>query len=611
MASPAPPRGSAPALAGLFGWRLWTARIGLAAGVPLLLVCLVEGCLRVVGWGYPTSFCILSPDGSAYVENARFLFQFYSRKTNLRPNPFAVAARKPPNALRIVVLGESAAAGTPEPGYSFGRILERMLWNAFPERKIEVLNAAMPGINSHIVRHIARDCARLQPDLFVLYIGNNETVGLYAPGPHSGRLTRWRSLLRIIECVRASRVGQLLEPLLFRLDSDAAPAEQQNDEFFLAHRVAADDPRRAAVYDNFQANLLEICESARRARAGVALVTVPSNLKNCPPLGSLHRGDLSPADLARWDALFGTGTAAEAAARFAEALTNYTAAAVLDNHFADVHFRSGTCALAAARTDAARAGFLQARDWDALQFRADSRMNDVVRRLAQSLAGYPARLVDAEQVFARAEPDRLPGGRFFHDHVHLTFEGNYVLAEALFPVVCQSTGLSVAATNAPIPRPLSREESAARLAFTRVNEGQVIAQMLKTTALPPFTLQSDHGQRQRLAERNMAERFGNVGVADLTAAAEVYSEAMRLAPQDWRLPFQFGQLLLLTGNPASAAEQFRSARSLLPHWTAIRIGLAAALRNAGRRDEALRELQEARSLAPWSDTIQAALRSLH
>src|SRR6266498_469264 len=109
------------------GWRLWAFRAGLALGIPAVLLALVEGGLRLAGFGYPAAFC-LQPSGTAdYVENRKFVWQFYSPKTNLRPNPFVVAADKPADTLRVVVLGESAAAGTPDPAYSFGRILERML----------------------------------------------------------------------------------------------------------------------------------------------------------------------------------------------------------------------------------------------------------------------------------------------------------------------------------------------------------------------------------------------------------------------------------------------------------------------------------------------------
>jgi len=153
----------------------------MAVVFPVIILLLAEGVLRLCRFGYPTSFCLEQKSTAVLTENDKFLFRFYSPKTNLRPIPFAVAANKPPDTVRIVILGESAAAGTPDPAYSFGRILERMLQDQFPNKRVEVVNAAMRGVNSHILLPAAFDCVRLQPDLFIVYMGNNEAVGFTRP----------------------------------------------------------------------------------------------------------------------------------------------------------------------------------------------------------------------------------------------------------------------------------------------------------------------------------------------------------------------------------------------------------------------------------------------
>jgi hypothetical protein len=219
-----PPEKQRQAAAGSRGKRLWLVRAGLATVVPFLALLLVESAMRLCGWGYPTAFCLRARANSerptVYTENRKFLWQFYSPKTNLRPNPFAVAADQPAGTRRIVILGESAAAGTPNPAYNFGRIIERMLDS--PTGRVEVINAAMNGVNSHILLSVARDCLRLRPDLFVIYMGNNEMVGLYAPGPHSGWLTGHLGLLHAYQWLRGTRLGECLAPLFQRLDPESA-----------------------------------------------------------------------------------------------------------------------------------------------------------------------------------------------------------------------------------------------------------------------------------------------------------------------------------------------------------------------------------------------------
>ena len=619
------PRGSfaarIAALRQLTGWRAWAVNLATAVIVPTFLLVLTEGSLRLFGSGYPVTFC-LRQDGT-YVENDRFLWQFYSRKTNLRPNPFAVAAAKPVDGLRIVILGESAAAGTPEPGYNFGRVLDRMLRQQFPGRRIEVINAAMRGVNSHILLPAARDCcARLQPDVVIVYMGNNEVVGLYAPGPHSGRLTSFLPLLRALQWARSTRIGQLMETSLAGLTHEDAPLDKQDELFFQQHRVAADDPRRRVVYNNFHANLADLCRAARRCGAAVLLATVPVNLKDCPPFGSLHRADMAEAALLRWQSAFDAGVEAETAGDSAQAISRYHEATALDDHFAELHFRLARCQFALGQTDEARREFALACDWDALQFRADSRLNDLVRQVERERQDSGTRLVDTARAFAEfALEDRgIPGDRFFNDHVHPNFDGDYLLAKTLFPALCEALDARSRQTGQTFRLPpgqpaaslpvLSREECAARLAFTRLNESRISADMLQATSFPPFTSQLDHARRQAAAQQRHQQRFGSLTAQDLEAASAIYLAAMRQFPDDWQLPYHFAKLRLMAGDYSGAIQQLEAAQARLPHWTSIRLGLSAALFGAGRTDEAVSILRELEALHPESEEVKAAISAV-
>jgi len=297
---------------------------------------------------------------------------------------------------------------------------------------------------------------------------------------------------------------------------------------------------------------------------------------------------------------------AEAADHSMEAITNYQAAARLDDHHAELHFRLGRLYYGLGRFEQARTEFVLARDWDALQFRADSRLNTIIRRTA---AQDPAiRLVDAERALMEAEPDHhIPGQRFFRDHVHPSFDGDYELARALLPTVVDALAPKLAGTAAQSKPILSREECAARLAFSRLNEAQITSSMLEATAHPPFTAQLDHAQRQKAAEQAMAGRYGKLSSQDLQAAAEMYRAAMLLYPDDWQLPYNFARILLTARDYAGAVEQFRAAKRLLPDWMDIRLGLSSALNRAGRYDEALRELNEARTLDPRSEAVKSGI----
>ena len=65
--------------------------------------------------------------------------------------------------------------GFPDPAYGIGRFLEVLLTDT-ATGKIEVINTGMTGVNSHVVRAIAEECAKYQPDYFLVYCGNNEVI---------------------------------------------------------------------------------------------------------------------------------------------------------------------------------------------------------------------------------------------------------------------------------------------------------------------------------------------------------------------------------------------------------------------------------------------------
>ena len=129
---------------------------------PVLLLVIVEASLRLGGYGFSPGF-FLGPDAQGtYTTNPRFGWRFFGRRLARTPVEWALSA-KPAGVTRLFVFGESAAMGTPEPRYSFGRILEVMLRHRYPGRQFEVVNAAMTAINSYVIREIARDARSTSP----------------------------------------------------------------------------------------------------------------------------------------------------------------------------------------------------------------------------------------------------------------------------------------------------------------------------------------------------------------------------------------------------------------------------------------------------------------
>jgi hypothetical protein len=133
----------------------------------------------------------------------------YVGETQARmPRPLKIRGQKESGTLRVLVLGESAALGDPEPGLGMPRFLQAQLEARFPGRKVEVLNAAITALNSHALRRIAADSVRLGADAWVLYPGNNEVHGPF--GPASNPLGKAPSLavVRAGLLLRSTAIGQ-------------------------------------------------------------------------------------------------------------------------------------------------------------------------------------------------------------------------------------------------------------------------------------------------------------------------------------------------------------------------------------------------------------------
>ena len=88
------------------------------------------------------------------------------------------------------------------------------------------------------------------------------------------------------------------------------------------------------------------------------------------------------------------GTALEDAGRHSEALDRYLSAAAIDDRYAELQYRIGRVYWALGEFTEAQERFALARDLDTLRFRADSRINEIIRSVAKA-AGPGVELIDA------------------------------------------------------------------------------------------------------------------------------------------------------------------------------------------------------------------------
>ena len=588
---------------------MWLLRIAMALLSPVVVLLLLEAALSIFGIGYPTAFFVESEQDGVLTTNAHFGWH-YQQRALTQPQPTLVPVPKPKDTIRVVVLGGSAAMGTPDPSFGFARILEVMLRSSFPDHTVEVVNAAMRGINSHVVLPIARQCAQLEPDVFVVYVGNNEICGLYGPNTPVAFFGEHPSLIPALHRIKQTRTGQLLRRVL-RSNPEAYQKAEivPGPEFFEKSQTAFDDLRREAVYRNFETNLRATCRRGLEAGAGVIVSTVGVNLRDFPPLGSRHRADLTAPQRARWEGLYRKAIESEDKGNGLEAIERYREAAAVDDHHAELHFRLARCALRAGDLELAKRHFTLARDRDALQFRTDTRLNEIIRDVATQWPDQRVRLVDVERALAASDrcPDGVPGGEFFYEHVHLRFDGDYELAKTLLPEVAeaieQKRGL-VRSTAAPVP---TRAECAQAVAFTAWDEVNTAAAMVKLTTNPPFTNQLEHAERQAVAEKAISSVMDRVDGPFVDEVIASYHAAIEAHPDDWLIRYNLGTFLHQLGRYRQAVPPLERVVQTLPHVVPCRVLLGFAWGKAGEADRAIHQFREALKRAPRDEQARRGL----
>ncbi len=596
--------------------RIWLFRLAAVIIAPVVFLGLLELGLRAVGYGYNPHVAVKCEiDRRPYLgENVKFAWRFFPPILAREFEPFAFPAQKPANTCRVFVLGSSAAQGIPNHAFCFGRFLQFMLQERFPGVNFEVLTTAMAAINSHVVVEIARDCARYQPDLFVVYMGNNEVVGPYGPGTVLTPALSNLHLIRLGIALRATKIGQLVYGVFgARGLGKGGPQYWRGMEMFLGRQVRADDPRLAVTYSHLRRNVEDICRIGAAAGAETILCTVGANLRDCPPLASLHRPGLTQEQQKNWDAIYEQGVEAQLQGKQAEAIASYLQAAEIDDSYAELQFRLGWCYQLAGDYENARDRYVRARDLDTLRFRADTRINEVIRAVADQAKLPRVHLANVAEALDANSPHGLSGAEFFYEHVHLTFEGNYVVAKAVLgqiePILAARLGDKVS-SRGRLPMP---QQCAQRLAYNDWSRQETLDMVLHGfLAKAPFTNQFHHKEQVAGLSQRLKTLETALTPQALKEIGEQYRAAIEKAPNDWRLRWDYGKLLAedLKQYDAAAA-QYRIVQKSVPHSYIGHDALGSVLLAKGDFEAAIAEYKKELAIKPTAGAAYHRLGSCY
>lgn len=466
----------------------------LALTLPVALLLATEGVLRLLGHGgYDPVLRVAGevPGGRLILcDQAGAVSYFYANPS--RPgynNQDQFVDPKPAGVFRVFLLGESAAKGYPQPpNLASSAFLRAMLSDAWPDRRVEVINLGTTAVASFPVLGMLKEALEYEPDLILIHTGHNEFFGAYGVNSISRGGTSVAQL-KMTRFIRSLALVQALDRLV-RSD-DAVKGKSLMEIMVGESYTAPDDPIRAAAAANLGANIREMLRLSAERGVPALACTLPSNERDLFPVGA-DRTDTLPADArARLEPLLASAAALmETNAPAAVALLEE--AVSIDPRHARAHFLMGRALFAAGDTNRAQQEFVAARDLDSMPWRATTIQQQAIRQAAASLE---MPLCDMEQSFRAHSPGGCIGWELMDDHVHPTLRGQALMAESIVGTLRQMTG-AAALSDQAAAHIRSWQEYAAELGDNPWDRYGVDYAMLKLFQVPFVRERNAEGLRR-------------------------------------------------------------------------------------------------------------------
>lgn len=413
--------------------------------LPLLLLGTLEAVLRLT-----TSDQQQTDDPFLRIDSPRSVFskvneggrEFYrvTHPEAYRGRKTAFPVIKDNGAIRVFLLGGSASAGWPHPASEiYSAYLKEALQTSFPDQNIEIINVSAHGFASYRVRYIFDDVLDYDPDLFVIYSGNNEFLESrrYADLSFLG----W-SLQDVRDQLRFLRTFRYFENLLsqgLELRSVLSGKGIMIPDFNLLNskiekevlELRSDGQQYAQVQAHYRFNIEYMVRKAAAAGLPVLLLTVPTNLRDWQPNVSFNQ--LTGAALEEWRRQFRSARKSLSEKDYERAIESLQKAIEQEPLHAQSYYYLGQSQYGRGDVKGAYENFMKAKELDYNPFRALADFNATLRQIAEGMPNVT--LVDLVRVFTESSADGIPGFDLFLDYVHPNKKGNLLIARAVFDAI--------------------------------------------------------------------------------------------------------------------------------------------------------------------------------
>ena len=335
---------------------------------------------------------------------------------------------KDDNVRRVFCMGGSTTAGRPyDDVTSFCGWLRLFTNEADADQEWEFINCGAMSYASFRVAKIMEELVAYEPDLFIIYTGNNE----FQEDRTYGELRDMSPLAREAHTLLTrTRTYALLDKLAIAAGRDDLPPPENilDDKIFTRldlsvgpERYTRDDIHREKVINHCKFNLHRMIDIANSVGAKVILVAPGVKLRECAPFKSEHREGVSESDALEFAKLYEQASVEFKTGNTDAALATTNKALAIDDRYAHLHFLRGQVYEQLTQYEKAKQAYLRALDEDVCSLRALKATTQTVRDVA---AERDVPLVDFAALVEGYAAQNIPGEAEFLDHVHPTIEGH-------------------------------------------------------------------------------------------------------------------------------------------------------------------------------------------
>ena len=339
-----------------------------------------------------------------------------------------------------------------------------------------------------------------------------------------------------------------------------------------------------SVYGHYEDNLRDIIEVLNDKGIHVLLSSVPVNLRHSAPFLSVHSPGLSEEQLDQWREFTRRGAESAGEENWADAVTSFQAALEIDPEYADTHFRLATALENLGKFGEARGHFERALDLDALRFRTDTRLSQVIQDVAAGAESDTLSFVDSAAAFEQASQPYQPGWNLFLEHVHYGFAGNHVLAAELSRSIVSKLGASD--SNQPLPA----FEVARRVGFPNHDTIAEINNLQGMIKHPPFPGQSNYVELRKFLEDKVDRVTREVGSS--ADVVERRKDVVNSGLADWKIYFELAVLNQRLRNPPAMYYFLEQIIEHYPHNRESYMKIAEAMSKDGKWREVIPYLEQ-------------------